>query len=126
MQAKKARLVLLVAAVPAVLLLCGCAHKDWSGRPEPFVGNQGGAPEAVFSGPEVVAALAYEMGPGPESFRRDASLNPRSPEPIYANDDWPRRPQPTLERSRRLFLRSDARQIIFFGRPHGFHSDHRY
>lgn len=57
------------------------------------------------------------LADGSDLSRRDASLNPQSPEPLLASTQWPNASRPTFERARRVTLPRNARTVLEFLPP---------
>lgn len=79
------------------------------------VGSQGGSSELVFAGAGVANRLGIEP-PTWEDARRDAALSYRPAALPTATDQWLRPSRPTLDAARSIYLRTNARSIIYFNR----------
>lgn len=97
----------------ASLALTGCATKVPERDRGVHVGAQGASSEVVFSGAGVVSRLGGHE-PGWEYARRDATLSGRQRVVATATNQWPAQARPSLDRARRLYLRSNTRSILYF------------
>ena len=96
-----------------LLMLGGCATKVPERDRGVYVGSQGASSEVVFSSAGVVTRLG-EQGPAWEYARRDAELSGRQRVVATATNQWPAQARPSLDRARRLYLRQNARSILYF------------
>ena len=111
MNAPRGRAGIVALAVAGTVVLGGCATRVPERDRGVFAGNQGASWELVLPGARVGADDA-----GWELARRDEALG-AVPTPVAtALDEWPTEPRPSLDRARRLYLRDNARTIIYFDR----------
>lgn len=103
------RRTIALAWAAAASLLAGCAAPVAHRPAGPVAGRQGSAWEVVFDGPRIA-----RDGAEPEIARRNDRLTPRPDLALSAADEWPEPPRPTLERPRRFFTGSSAREHVFF------------
>lgn len=96
-------------------LLAGCATAVPQRPRGARAGNQGAAWETVLHSPRVASALAgKDPSIYPEYSRRDDALALRTYDPANAVEPWPPRDRPSLDRARRLFIRSRPDELIYF------------
>lgn len=103
----------LILAIAAMTLVAGCAKSVPLRTQGPRVSGQGHASELVFAAPEIQAAGVVS---GDEFHRRDAMLAMRTPITAFEQDAWPAARLPSLDRARRLWLRSTPDQVLYFPR----------
>lgn len=108
----------LAAAALAGAGLAGCASgverraDAWGGEGAAAqVASQGGAWELVFATPDLEPRVREA---GPESWRRDHALNPRTGRAMTAADGWPEADRPSLSRSRRIPTRDTGSSSVFY------------
>ena len=109
-----ARANLKICLALAAVTAGGCATRVPVRDRGVYVGSQGASSEVVFAGAGVVDRLGIE-GPTWEDARRDASLSARQPISLTATSQWPDQRRPSLDRARRLHLRTHSRTILYFG-----------
>jgi len=106
---------ILALAIAGTVTLGGCATRVPERDRGVFAGNQGDSWELVLPGANV-GALGAGAGPGWEVARLDGRLGMPPVAIATALDEWPTEPPPSLDRTRRLYLRDSARAIIYFDR----------
>ncbi|CAG0979143.1 hypothetical protein PHYC_01669 [Phycisphaerales bacterium] len=103
----------LAAGALLAALLAGCSSSVPIRTQGPRVSGQGRAAELVFPAIEVQQA---GLEPGGELARRDAMLAVRDPITAFEQDAWPSPRLPSLDRARRLWLRTTPEQVLYFPR----------
>jgi hypothetical protein len=142
-----------IAALVSLAQLAGCApdgeraaewteplfsesirdHRRPAARADAHTGDSLTSANLVFASPGVVQSghAATELAYRPEFARRDAALGLRPSEPLLATREWPEADRSDLAAYRRLWLRDDPREVIYFeptsdprSRRHRYHNSH--
>lgn len=114
----------LVAGALTLLAGCGTSKPVARRAPGVFVGNQGGASEAVFPGPEVEARLAD--GGGWEAGRNNSLMADAGERDAAHGLAWHEGPRPSLRHPRYITIPRDPSTQIWFPERGGWYGHRRW
>lgn len=122
----------------AVMSVSGCSTSGvprYDERASVSGGDQAASWEAVFLTPAAEAIVSSgEAGPADEYARNDGRLGVGEPGPLLATSQWPEPIRASIEHPRYVYIRDDARRMLFFvpddhrfhHHPHQPYAPHRW